>query len=130
VNLRDALYCESERAAPLAALVHEKTAGNPFFVMQFLHELSEERLLHFDHAVAWWSWDLDRIHDKGYTDNVVDLMAGKLIRLPPETQQALLQFACIGNFASSPMLSVVLERPRRSKYTRHCYKDLSACHLK
>ena len=31
---------------------------------------------------ARWSWDLDRIHAKGYTDNVVDLMLGKLSRLP------------------------------------------------
>ena len=26
---------------PLAALVHDKTAGNPFFVIQFFQELSE-----------------------------------------------------------------------------------------
>ena len=30
--IADALRCEPERAAPLAQLVHEKTAGNPFFV--------------------------------------------------------------------------------------------------
>ena len=33
------------RAAPLAQLVHEKTAGNPFFVIQFLSALAEEGLL-------------------------------------------------------------------------------------
>ena len=33
-------------------------------------------------AQARWSWDLTRIHAKGYTDNVVDLMVGKLSRLP------------------------------------------------
>ena len=39
-------------------------------------------MLTFDHDEARWSWDLDRIHAKGYTDNVVDLMVGKLNRLP------------------------------------------------
>ena len=29
-----------------------------------------------------WIWDLDRIRAKGYSDNVVDLMLGKLRRLP------------------------------------------------
>ncbi len=106
--IADALRCESERAAPLAELVHEKTAGNPFFVIQFLYSLAEEGLLRFDHAVARWSGDLDRIHAKGYTDNVVDLMVGKLVRLPPETQGAVQQLACLGNTAEIAMLSIVL----------------------
>jgi hypothetical protein len=66
----------------------EKTAGNPFFVIQFLHTLAEEGLLAFDPDAAWWCWDLDHIHAKSYTDNVVDLMVGKLARLPAETQEA------------------------------------------
>src|SRR5580700_9402899 len=34
--IADAIRCESERAAPLAQLVHEKSAGNPFFAIQFI----------------------------------------------------------------------------------------------
>ena len=71
--IADALRCDPERAAPLAQLVHEKTGGNPFFAIQFISSLAEEGLLTFDHDAARWSWDLDRIHAKGYTDNVVDL---------------------------------------------------------
>jgi PAS domain S-box-containing protein len=104
----DALRCELERAAPLAQLVHEKTGGNPFFAIQFISSLADERLLVFDHAVARWSWDLDRIHARGYTDNVVDLMVGKLTRLPAETQNALQQLACLGNIAESTILTIVL----------------------
>ena len=106
--IADALRCEPAGAAPLAQLVHEKTAGNPFFVIQFLHTLAEEGLLAFDHDAARWRWDLERIHAKSYTDNVVDLMVGKLTRLPAETQQALQQLACLGNVAAVTMLSIVL----------------------
>jgi predicted ATPase len=35
----------------------------------------------FDSGAAAWSWDLARIRAKGFTANVVDLMAGKLSRL-------------------------------------------------
>ncbi|MGB6400488.1 MAG: AAA family ATPase, partial [Bradyrhizobium sp.] len=104
----DALCCELERAAPLAKLVHVKTGGNPFFAIQFLSSLVEEGLLTFDHDGARWSWDIDRIHAKGYTDNVVDLMVGKLTRLPTEAQNALQQLACLGNIAESTALSMVL----------------------
>src|SRR5713226_924873 len=106
--IADALRCAPARAAPLAQLVHDKTAGNPFFVIQFLYALAEEGLLTFDHDAARWCWDLSRIHAKGYTDNVVDLMVGKLTRLPAETQKALQQLACLGNVAEITMLSIVL----------------------
>jgi len=104
----DALRCESELARPLSQLVHEKTGGNPFFAIQFVSSLAEERMLIFDHDTTRWCWDLDRIHAKGYTDNVVDLMVGKLARLPAETQKALQQLACLGNIADTTMLSIVL----------------------
>jgi len=106
--LADALRCWPKQVAPLAELVLEKTAGNPFFAIQFIFSLAEEGLLAFDHDAARWSWDLDRIHAKRYTDNVVDLMLGKLTRLPAATQTALQQMACLGNVAETAMLSMVL----------------------
>jgi PAS domain S-box-containing protein len=105
--LSDALRCESERAGPLAQLVNEKSGGNPFFALQFITALAEEGLLTFDHDAVRWSWDLNRIHAKGYTDNVVDLMVGKLTRLPDETQAALQHLACLGNIAEITVLSIV-----------------------
>jgi PAS domain S-box-containing protein len=105
----DTLSCPPSVAAPLARLVHEKTAGNPFFAIQFISALAEEGLLRFDHDAARWHWDLDRLHAKGYTDNVADLMVAKLSRLPTETQAVLQQLACLGNVAEVAMLSLVLE---------------------
>src|SRR5262249_13427432 len=64
-------------------------------------------LLTFDHGEGLWTWDLTRIHAKGYTDNVVDLMVGKLSRLPITTQVALQQFACLGNSAERALLGMV-----------------------
>src|SRR5205823_10054072 len=95
--IADTLSCAPNHAAPLAQLVHEKTGGNPFFAIQFISALAEEGLLRFDHDAARWHWELDRLHAKGYTDNVVDLMVGKLTRLPVQTQAALQQLACLGN---------------------------------
>jgi serine/threonine protein kinase len=107
--IADALRCDSERAAPLAQLIHDKTAGNPFFVIQFLHALTEEGLILFDYDARCWCWDLDRIHAKGHTDNVADLMVAKLTRLPVDTQNTLQQLACLGNVAENATLSIVLE---------------------
>jgi PAS domain S-box-containing protein len=103
----DALRCEPERARPLAQLVQEKTGGNPFFAIQFFTALAEERLLAFDPAAPAWQWDISRIRAKGYTENVVDLMVGKLKRLSATTQEALKQLACLGNVAEIATLALV-----------------------
>jgi len=103
----DALHCEAERARPLAQLVHEKTGGNPFFAIQFFTALAEEGLLAFDPFVSAWQWDMNRIRAKSYTDNVVDLMVGKLKRFSAITQESLKQLACLGSVAEIGTLTLV-----------------------
>lgn len=115
--IANALYCDRERVAPLTQLVYEKTAGNPFFAMQFLSVLVEEGLVTFDHAEARWLWDLTRIHAKGYTDNVADLMVGKLSRLPVDTQKGLRQLACLGNSVEFSLLAMVYEDSTEELYS-------------
>jgi PAS domain S-box-containing protein len=103
----DTLRCGLERAAPLAQLLHEKTAGNPFFLVQFLYVLAERELLVFDHDTAQWRWDLDGIHASGYTENVADLMVTKLSGLSDEVLKPLLGLACLGNSAEVATLALV-----------------------
>ena len=103
----EALHCQPERTMPLAQLVHEKTAGNPFFANQFLQELVADDLITFEASDAGWRWDLGPIRSKGYTENVVDLMVGKLSRLPRTTQEALRTLACLGNTANTSTLALV-----------------------
>ncbi len=103
----DALHCPPAEARPLAQLVWDKTGGNPFFIRQFLAALAEEKLLQFDADQGAWRWDLPRIQAKGFTDNIADLMVGKLARLPQETQAALARFACLGSSADLATLSLI-----------------------
>jgi len=93
----ESLHCDIGTSAPLAGLVMEKTAGNPFFATQFLSELANEGLLRLDHGAARWTWDLGQIAAKGFTDNVVALMVGRIARLPASTRVALKLLACLGN---------------------------------
>src|SRR5262249_21186865 len=65
--LAEALHCTPTRVAPLAQLVHHKTAGNPFFALQFLAALADEGVLTFEHGQGCWAWDLERLHATGYT---------------------------------------------------------------
>src|SRR5215475_6636917 len=57
---------------------------------------------------ARWSWDIDDIHAKSFTDNVLDLLVAKLARLRAKTLVALQQMACLGNVAEVTMHAIVL----------------------
>jgi hypothetical protein len=103
----DALHCARDAAHPLAQLVQEKTGGNPFFAIQFFNALADEGLLWLDPVTRTWQWDMHRIRAKSYSDNVVDLMAGKLKRLSATTQEVLKDLACLGNVAEIAALTLV-----------------------
>jgi PAS domain S-box-containing protein len=104
------LLCDTLRRAPdeirpLAEQVHKRSGGNPFFAGQFLTSLAEERLVEFDPRSRSWTWNLDAIVDKRFSDNPVDLMIGRLRRLAPEAQEALKLLACLGNHADFATLA-------------------------
>ena len=107
--LVDTLRCTSEEAGPLADVCLGKTSGNPFFLGQFLLRLHERGAFRFDERAGRWRWDLDAIAAMGMTDNVVELMAGKIQSLPDDAQHALRIAACIGNVFDLRTLAVSLE---------------------
>ncbi|HWZ88452.1 MAG TPA: serine/threonine-protein kinase PknK, partial [Polyangiaceae bacterium] len=102
----DTVHRGREEVRPLARLVYEKTAGNPFFTTQFLTALHDEALLRL--IGERWEWDLERIRATDFTDNVVELMIGKLGRLSAATQGALKVLACLGHRVDSAVLGRVL----------------------
>ncbi len=106
----DTFHCESLLAAPLAALLHKKTGGNPFFANQFLAELHHENFVRFDVDSSKWTWSIEEIESKQFTDDIVELMADKLRRLPGETQAALQLAACIGNEFDVEMLQITHDK--------------------
>jgi predicted ATPase/serine phosphatase RsbU (regulator of sigma subunit) len=90
------LKCSDEKGAELADLVNKKTGGNPFFINQFLSALYNEKLIVQDGG-GGWRWDADKIGSMQVTDNLVELMAGKIGKLSSKTQEVLKICACIGN---------------------------------
>ncbi|AYG62121.1 AAA family ATPase [Rhizobium jaguaris] len=111
--LADMLRSDARSVGPLAGLVVDKTEGNPFFVLQFLASMEEEELIVFDADRGVWRWDADRIRNTGVTDNVAELVASKLGRLPRLTLEAVKLLACLGTGASLATLSIASGKPTR-----------------
>ena len=110
--IADSVNCKLEKAKPLAELVLSKTEGNPFFITEFLRFLYEEKLISFDYKLLSWEWELKNIKKMGITDNVVELMAGKIKSLTSKTQKILKLAACIGNNFDLKTLAIIYEKSK------------------
>ena len=111
--IADAINRKPDEAKALSELCLSKTGGNPFFLRQFLQTLYEEQLIWFEQSQGIWRWDLKKIRESEMTDNVVELMTGKILRLSPESQNVLKLASCIGNQFELAILSIVNAKPAR-----------------
>eukprot|EP00529_Nitzschia_sp_RCC80_P007009 CAMPEP_0113477908 /NCGR_PEP_ID=MMETSP0014_2-20120614/20454_1 /TAXON_ID=2857 /ORGANISM="Nitzschia sp." /LENGTH=1501 /DNA_ID=CAMNT_0000371025 /DNA_START=68 /DNA_END=4573 /DNA_ORIENTATION=+ /assembly_acc=CAM_ASM_000159 len=88
----------NDRLLELARICHQKTAGNAFFVIQYLTRLNERGLLKYNFGLTKWYWDEERIKlETDATSNVVDLMTEKLLNLAPCTLRLLQVATCLGS---------------------------------
>ena len=114
--IADTLHRNINTASPLAKLILRKTDGNPFFINEFLKTLYTENLLQFDVEHLCWRWNIAHIENENITNNVVDLMLGKLKKLPPVTQQILQFAACVGTDFDLGTLSTICKRSQNNVF--------------
>ena len=124
--IADTLHSDTDEVKPLAELVKQKTGGNPFFANQFLKTLHSENLItfHFPESSlteegskeGFWQWDISNIKAQDITDNVVELMIGKLKKLPESTQQVLRLAACIGAYFDLTTISIICEKSKEKVF--------------
>jgi predicted ATPase/HPt (histidine-containing phosphotransfer) domain-containing protein/two-component sensor histidine kinase len=111
--LGDALRLTQLKRDGLAALIFEKTAGNPFFIGQFLERLAAEGHLRFE-AGRGYTWDLETIAALRATDNVIDLVVARLGTLEPRTRELLQLAGCVGHSFGLSTLSLIAEEEPRA----------------
>ena len=106
----DTLSCSDKTAQPLTELVYQKTQGNPFFATHFLKILYEDGLITFNSERGYWQCDIVAVKALALTDDVVELLALQLQKLPDATQNMLKLAACIGNQFDLRTLAIVSEQ--------------------
>ncbi|MFH0976869.1 MAG: AAA family ATPase [Spirochaetota bacterium] len=95
-DLVSSLIGNQENIFPLASVIYKKTQGNPFFVIELVKILFNDNLLTFDMG-SGWRWDIEAINRTEATDNVIELLTRKFIKLSKSVQDNLKICACLGN---------------------------------
>jgi predicted ATPase/class 3 adenylate cyclase len=100
-------HLPQEKCESLGKLLLEMTGGNPFFFNEFLKSLYNEKLIQYDYSLKEWKWNIEEIRDHDITDNVIDLVIGKIKKLDSNAQRLCLLASCIGNFFDLQVLSAI-----------------------
>lgn len=89
---------DPERTIELSKVIYSKTAGNPFFVVQFMQMLRHECFLKYTRMTFEWEWgDIDNMDQlASVSDNVADVIAATMSRLPVPCLLALKMASCLG----------------------------------
>jgi len=106
----DTLISDPKKVLPLTHLILTKTNGNPFFVGEFLRTLYEKEFIIFDRKDLQWKWSIDQIRAQNITDNVVEMIAGRIQNLGEDAKYVLKLAACIGNRFDINTLGIVSEK--------------------
>ncbi len=114
------IHGDRDAARQLARIVLDKTAGNPFFITQFMRHLHDEAILQFDYDARRWSFNLDRIVEADVTENVISLMTRKIEKLSRRTQETL-KVAALASYSlvdeeQRPSLHLSIGRLMRTKW--------------
>jgi predicted ATPase/signal transduction histidine kinase/DNA-binding NarL/FixJ family response regulator/tRNA A-37 threonylcarbamoyl transferase component Bud32 len=114
--LAEALNCSLAHVQALNDLVYSKTDGNAFFTHEFLKSLYAENLVIFDVDRFCWQWNVATIAKKEITDNVVELMAAKIQKLPEASKSLLKLAAGVGNQFDLETLALIYQHSQQETF--------------
>jgi predicted ATPase len=98
---------------PLAAIIHSKTAGNPFYMREMLDTCHRKQCIWYDYRDSGWRYDLDRVFQhfeaKSYHDTLnSEFVTSRLQELPAPSRSILAWASLIGNSFSFELIQRLL----------------------
>lgn len=103
------LRLETYEVHSLTIVVHEKTLGNVFFMVQFLEFLQSKAYLYYHLNSLKWKWNAPKIQrETNISANVVDLVLDKIRALPKNAQSVLQIASYLGSRFESSTLAVCM----------------------
>ena len=80
----------------LGGLIHKKTRGNCFFVIEFIRSILKNNMLSFSAESYRWIWDCDVLDMQMISDEVAEFLATAFRQFPLALMQTLKIVSCLG----------------------------------
>ncbi|WP_175495358.1 ATP-binding sensor histidine kinase [Gracilibacillus orientalis] len=105
--IEEVLALEAVDAEPLVELIYRITRGNPFFIIQLLQLLNQEKMISFDLSTATWQINLTTLKQIPMTDSMLDFIMKQINKLSTETVKLIQLAACIGSQFNLKLLATI-----------------------
>ena len=98
---------------PLAAVIHSKSAGNPFYMREMLDTCHRKQCIYYDYRESRWCYDLDKVFKRfetsSYTDTLDhEFITSRLNELPAPSRSILAWASLIGSSFSFDLVQRLL----------------------
>lgn len=98
---------------PLAAVIHSKSAGNPFYMREMLDTCHRKQCIYYDYRESRWCCDLDKVFKRfetsSYTDTLDhEFVTSRLNELPAPSRSILAWASLIGSSFSFDLVQRLL----------------------
>lgn len=106
------LFQDVEKVIPLAAVVHEKSGGNPFLIKEILQACYQKQCLWYDWRVSGWQFDLDKVFNEFASEQHGSLtsqfIVDRLENLPGAARSILAWASLLGSTFSFNLVQKLL----------------------
>ena len=103
----------------LSETLHRKTNGNFFFIIQLLRSFRDEGLLRYSDKRRRWKWDAERVDATDLSDNVADLLAGRIRDFCEGAMKLIKVAARLGSVFDENILACLLD-PNKKEVLECC----------
>jgi tetratricopeptide (TPR) repeat protein len=98
---------------PLAAVIHSKSAGNPFYMREMLDTCHRKQCIYYDYRESRWCYDLDKVFKRFETSSYTDILnhefvTSRLNELPAPSRSILAWASLIGSSFSFELVQRLL----------------------
>jgi hypothetical protein len=114
IMISDALCIFPRITKPLSDIIHQKTKGNPFYILSFMRSLVDGGLLEYSINRRRWVWDEVDVSSMDITGNVLFLLSTKMNGLSSNLQSALKVAACFGIKIEKSVVETLRTHPEHS----------------
>ncbi len=94
--ISDTLDRDRESTKGLTNTLFNKTAGNPFYIVELIKDIYQNEIITFDNKAGEWTWDFDQVKKLEVSTNVVEFMISQLRKLSEDCQNLLQTASVIG----------------------------------